>query len=175
MEVLMKTRIRRREDKSRSRLITVAAFSFITMLGPVTGFHWESNTELINPVFSTVFVEKQVVYASEPKEVPVKAVTEPTVEEYIREVFGADAERAIGVATCESGLRKSVVSKPNRNGTRDYHTFQINDIHTKTYGEGFKTNWQENVRVAYKIFKAHGNSFRPWVCAKAIGEKNYLN
>jgi len=103
---------------------------------------------------------------------PVEKNNKSEVEAFITEVFGKDAEKAIEVARCESGLRKEVVSKPNRNGTRDYHTFQINDVHTKRFGDGFKNDWKENVRVAKKIFDEQG--FRPWVCAKAIGEKSYL-
>lgn len=97
---------------------------------------------------------------------------EPTVEEYIKEVFGADAERAIGVAKCESGLRKNAINKANRNGSVDHGVFQINSVHTKKRGEDFKTDWKANVRVAKQIFDEQG--FRPWVCAKAIGETNYL-
>lgn len=93
---------------------------------------------------------------------------------YIVEVFGDDADRAIWMAKCESGLRKDAYNGSNRNGTADYGVFQINSVHIKTYGDEFTTDWKTNVEVAHKIFKAHGNSFRPWVCAKSIGEKNYL-
>lgn len=94
------------------------------------------------------------------------------VETYIREVFGADADRAIGVAKCESGLRKNALNDKNRNGTVDHGLFQINSVHTKKRGSAFKTDWQANVRVAKQIFDEQG--FRPWVCSKAIGETNYL-
>lgn len=92
---------------------------------------------------------------------------------YILEVFGDDADRAIWVAKCESGLRKNAINDKNPNGTTDYGVFQINSVHTKKRGEAFKTDWKANVDTAKQIFDEQG--FRPWVCAKSIGEKNYLS
>jgi hypothetical protein len=114
---------------------------------------------------------------AEPTLVPV-ITPEPTikpaneVEAYIVEVFGEDAPAAIAVAKCESKLNKAALNDKNSNGTTDHSVFQINSIHTKRYGSGFKTDWRENVRVAKKIYDAQGWS--PWVCAKAIGEASYL-
>lgn len=93
--------------------------------------------------------------------------------EYIVEVFGDDADRAIWVAKCESGLKASAINDQNRNGTVDYGVFQVNSVHIKTYGTGFTKSWKENVDVAKKIFDQQG--FKPWVCAKSVGEKNYIN
>ncbi len=95
------------------------------------------------------------------------------VMQYIIEVFGDDADRAIWVAKCESGLRTNALNDKNRNGTVDHGVFQINSVHTKRFGSEFKTDWKENVRVARKIQQEQG--FKPWVCAKSINEKNYLN
>lgn len=92
---------------------------------------------------------------------------------YILEVFGKDADRAIWVAKCESGLRKNAYNGSNSNGTADYGVFQINSVHQKRFGQGYMIDWKENVRVAKKIFDEQG-SFRAWVCATSIGEKNYL-
>lgn len=92
--------------------------------------------------------------------------------EYIVEVFGDDADKAIWMARCESGLRANAVNDKNRNGTVDYGVFQINSVHIKRHGDGFTKSWKENVNVAKKIFDEQG--FTPWVCAKSVGEKNYL-
>lgn len=94
------------------------------------------------------------------------------VLQYIVEVFGDDADKAIWMARCESGLRKDAINTKNRNGSVDYGVFQINSVHIKRHGDEFTKDWRENVRVAKKIYDEQG--FRPWVCAKAIGEKNYL-
>lgn len=92
---------------------------------------------------------------------------------YILEVFGDDADRAIAVAKCESGLRPNAINNKNTNGTIDHGIFQINSVHEKKRGSAFKSDWKANVRVAKQIFDEQG--FRPWVCAKSIGEKNYLS
>lgn len=106
--------------------------------------------------------------------VPAPSLSEKQeVMNYIIEVFGDDADRAIGVAKCESGLRKKAFNGANKNGTADYGVFQVNSVHEKRFGQGFMIDWKENVRVAKKIFDEQG--FRPWVCAKSIGEKNYLS
>lgn len=94
------------------------------------------------------------------------------VMKYILEIFGKDADRAIWVAKCESGLRKDAYNGSNSNSTADYGVFQINSVHQKRFGQGYMVDWKENVRVAKKIFDEQG--FSPWVCARSIGEKNYL-
>lgn len=110
---------------------------------------------------------------------PITPEPEPSLSDkqevmsYILEVFGDDADRAIWIAKCESGLRKDAINPNNPNGTTDYGVFQINSVHLKKRGDKFTNDWRENVRVAKKIFDEQG--FRPWVCATAIGEKNYLS
>lgn len=104
---------------------------------------------------------------------PSAKTTKQEVMEYILEVFEDDADRAIWVAKCESGLRTNAINDKNKNGTVDHGVFQINSVHTKRFGSEFKTDWKANVRVARAIQKEQG--FKPWVCARSIGEKNYLN
>ena len=95
------------------------------------------------------------------------------VMDYILEVFGKDADRAIWMAKCESGLRKNAYNGSNSNGTADYGVFQINSVHQKRFGQGYMVDWKENVRVAKKIFDEQG--FYPWTCGKAIGERTYVD
>lgn len=95
------------------------------------------------------------------------------VMNYIIEVFGDDADRAIWIAKCESGLRKNALNDKNGNGTTDHGIFQINSVHIARRGDAFTYDWKANVHTAKKIFDEQG--FKPWVCAKSIGEKNYLN
>ena len=74
------------------------------------------------------------------------------VMDYILEVFGKDADRAIWMAKCESGLRKDAYNGSNKNGTADYGVFQINSVHQKRFGQGYMVDWKENIRVAKKIY-----------------------
>lgn len=73
---------------------------------------------------------------------------------------------ALNVAYCESRYKKSAYNY-NTNGTGDYSIFQINSVHTKTYGDGYYYNYVENIKVAHQIYKSHGN-WSAWVCAKYL-------
>src|SRR3990167_11423581 len=66
-----------------------------------------------------------------------------------------DIIRAINCGYGESGLRINAINI-NTNGTRDHSVFQVNDVHTKRYGQEFKNDWKTNIRVAYQIFKNRG-------------------
>jgi len=82
------------------------------------------------------------------------------VIEEITEVWGGEKTHEIVTAiTCaysESGLRVNALNTKNSNGTKDHSVFQVNDINSKRYGEGFKKSWRENIRVAYQIYKNRG-------------------
>lgn len=78
-------------------------------------------------------------------------------------------KKMLDISFCESGWRWDAINIQNRNGSVDHGALQINSIHTKRYGNGFKTDLQENVRVAHEIFKASGVS--PWVCSGNLGMK----
>lgn len=153
------------------RKIVFIAFAILSTMYLAERTHFDPAGAVSAPTFDVREVE--VI-----KEVEVPVVKTYTTEReeimaYILEVFGSEAHRAIWVANCESGLRKDAINKANNNGTTDYGVFQINSVHIKRYGKDFTTDWQENVRVAKKIYDAQG--FTPWVCAKSIGEKNYLS
>jgi len=94
------------------------------------------------------------------------------VEDMIREVFGKDADMAIKVSWAENGSRKcDRVSKPNKNGTRDFGIFQINSVHMKKgYSEADLKDCMTNIKLAYEIFSRQG--WNPWV---AYTNGNYLN
>lgn len=77
-------------------------------------------------------------------------------------------KKMLDISFCESGWRWDA-KNTNTNGSTDHGSLQINSVHTKRYGEGFKNNLQENVKVAHKIFKASGIS--PWVCSGVLGMK----
>jgi hypothetical protein len=80
-----------------------------------------------------------------------------TIEEEIRAVFGKDAEDAIKVAKCESGMRADAKNH-NNNGSSDGGVFQINSVH------GIRAKWLSNpsinIRVAKQLFDEQG--WTPW-------------
>lgn len=127
----------------------------------------------LNPVQATVAPTLDIHTETKIVEVDHSFTTERAqTMAYIVEAFGDKADEAIWLSKCESGLRRDAVNDKNSNGSTDYGVFQINSIHTKRYGEAFKTDWKANVQVAKKIYDAQG--FTPWVCAKSIGHANYL-
>lgn len=97
---------------------------------------------------------------------PDKAKGYKDVVDYINEVWGKDSYLGLRLAHCESRFTKDALNV-NRNGSVDYGPFQINGFWKKVYGKDFMTDWQENVRVAYKLFKEHGA--RQWVCYQKWG------
>lgn len=92
----------------------------------------------------------------------------PSIEEitsHIRQVFGKQADNAIAVSKCESGLRYDATNR-NTNGTTDSSIFQINSIHTPEFGDRFKTDWMENIRVAKVLFDRRG--WKDWYSSKNV-------
>ena len=77
-------------------------------------------------------------------------------------------KKMIDIAYQESGLRWDAHGY-NRNGSEDFGVFQINSVHEKRYGTGFETDWRENIKVAYVIYKRQGVA--PWVGARVLGYK----
>lgn len=78
-------------------------------------------------------------------------------------------KKLIDVAYKESGLRWNAYHK-NNDGSEDFGVFQINSVHTKRFGPGFKTDYKENIKVAYSLYKRQG--FVPWVAARTLGYGN---
>lgn len=89
---------------------------------------------------------------------------------YIREVFGKDAEDAIKVARCESGLRADAQGT-NSNSSTDTGVFQINSVHG--INPAYLKDYRINIDVAYKMFKEQG--WNPWVCVWKNGVINNAN
>jgi len=87
----------------------------------------------------------------------------------IQETFGKDAEQAIRIASCESGIRSEAIGH-NSNGSRDYGIFQINSVH---FGKipvkdkvAYLLNADNNIALAYQIYQRQG--WNPWVCKKVL-------
>ncbi len=94
------------------------------------------------------------------------------IKKSIESVFPVDeVENAILVAYWESWFKLNAKRDfyKNPGGWNDLGLFQIND---KYHPEVRNINWQnpeENVRLAYKIFKQAWNSWKPWYAARKIG------
>jgi hypothetical protein len=97
---------------------------------------------------------------------PVAPPAPGSVEAVITEVFGPNAQAAIGVARCESHLNPGAISR----GGGNWGLFQINRAHQRRV-EAMGYRWEDlldarvNSLVAKSIFDEQG--WRPWGCRAA--------
>lgn len=82
-----------------------------------------------------------------------------------KKVFGKEWKLAIAIAKAESNLNCKVISKPNKNGTRDSGLFQLNDAY-----HPYIPDCLENMLRAKKIRDSWGN----WKAWSAYNNKKYL-
>lgn len=105
------------------------------------------------------------------------AVTNAMVYALIQRYFPPQEWAAANaVSACESGQR-NVVSAPNRNGSRDWGVFQLNDggtlqgllsqtgLPSGVFAPALDADW--NVRAAAQLWRQRG--WQPWVCAAKLG------
>lgn len=83
------------------------------------------------------------------------------VTQRIREVFGVNADKAIKIAMCESGLRSNAVSSTN-----DYGIFQIHYSPKRgTYAQLLDAEY--NIQFAYRM-SGGGTNWQAWSCRKVL-------
>ena len=114
---------------------------------------------------------------------------EPTIEEYISEVFGEYAEQALKIATCESGLKPETVGDTNimlydskwdemvgdsigafqiRTGGNGWNRARANGLSAEEFRTKLK-DFKYNVDYAKTIFDQAGN-WSPWyLCSQRTG------
>ena len=134
--------------QKKFRLLKLWFAVFALLLGNVLGTLWVNRPVEATPIISPLGTRRIVA----PK-------IERTPEEVIKYFFTDNYEEAIKVARCENrGLNQAAV---NDNGSStDHGIYQINSIHEKRFGSGFKTSVYENVRVAYLIYREQ--NWSPW-------------
>lgn len=87
------------------------------------------------------------------------------ISRYIREVFGADGEKMLAIAKCESGLNPKAINWGDAEitGMPSHGIFQLN----MPYNEQL-FDWKYNIDIAYYNFYLK-RSLQPWSCAKILG------
>lgn len=112
----------------------------------------------------------QVVVPTPTPTTPSSPTTErERIEEYIREVFGDDAERGLRMLEeCENRTLGVDRINWNSNGTWDFGLWQINQVHGYTREQ--LADYKFNTDVAYKIFVNAGYSYSAWTCAETAGD-----
>lgn len=110
-----------------------------------------------------------VVPTPTPTTPPTPTTQRQDIENYVREVFGDDADRGIKMLEeCENRTLGVDRINWNSNGTWDFGLWQINQVHGYTREQ--LVDYKFNTDVAYKIFTNAGNSFSPWTCAEVAGD-----
>jgi len=106
---------------------------------------------------------------------PKPVQTNDKVEEIICEVFGKDCRMALAVSQAENGTRVcDRAGSVNRNGTRDWGVFQINEIHfNKDFTLEDAKDCRKNIEKAFQIFKSWG-SWKPWSAFNNGSFKKFL-
>lgn len=98
--------------------------------------------------------------------VPADAATRAEIVQMIRARFGPHADHAVAVARCESTLIPSAVHR-NRNGTRDWGLFQLNDggtLQSLGITPAQALDPATNIDAAARLHRRRG--WQPWVCSR---------
>lgn len=69
----------------------------------------------------------------------------------------------VSIALAESGGRSGAVNNANNNGSSDYGLMQINSVHSNLLKNNDWEDPQQNMNMAFQIYKSAGNKFTPWV------------
>ena len=98
---------------------------------------------------------------------------EMTTEQYIRYVFGKDANVALAVARAESGMRCDAQGINKGTNSLDAGVFQINSVHLR---KGWKVvdlmNCHKNIEYAREI--QQGSGWQAWSTYKNSAFKQFL-
>lgn len=122
-----------------------------------------------NQVKEEVGAIQVVVTTPAPTTPPAPTTQRQEIENYVREVFGDDAERGLRMLEeCENRTLGVDRINWNSNGTWDFGLWQINQVHGYTREQ--LADYKFNTDVAYKIFVNAGYSYSPWTCAETAGD-----
>lgn len=153
-------------------------------LAPVKNEVVDSNIKSTIATNNDGVSSQKVVTVEQPAPIvaePIKPAVEKTPEihdgvwewrDLIAKYFPKEQQQnALRIMSKENGAGDPKrVSAPNKNGSRDYGLFQLNDkAQGKRVGydlEQFKDP-ETNVRIAYQIWSEQG--WRPWSTAKKLG------
>lgn len=124
----------------------------------VVGYNAKQNQVIVNAA--------ELIYITPTPFIENPTKDQQTISDYIKEVFGKDADRAFKLLECENrSLNPNAVNTAGNTpaGSRDIGVFQINEYWQGVNGK-FLFNPKINVQIAYQIFKDSGYSFKMWAC-----------
>jgi hypothetical protein len=128
------------------------------------------------------YVEVEAITAVvEPKEVKIEVVySKEGIERLIRKTFPEAPNTAVAIAKCESGLDSDIQSHHTLSYGRE-QSYGVFQIHAKDHDrtatrlglEDYKTQVEDNVKMARHLFDARGN-FKDWTCYNSGAYKKFL-
>jgi hypothetical protein len=130
--------------------------------------------ELLSPVPTSPSYSHSVVFAAELSPKPTLAPdANQSVEASIKQVFGAHADKALKLLTCENGHLNPKAMNHNRDKdgnilSTDYGVFQINNKWQKVGNERFLFDPEINIRLAWRIYQDSGYTFKMWACGQKL-------
>lgn len=120
-----------------------------------------------NQVKEEVGAIQVVVPTPTPTTPPAPTTQRQEIENYVREVFGDDWERAFAIIECESSWNPKAVNDNTEWGGvgRDRGIFQINShFHPLTDEQAF--DYKQNIDYAHRMFVNDGRTFIRWTCGR---------
>lgn len=169
---------------SNKKLSIIAIVLFILVV-PYTFYKINQFFENNKFVFQTpikvaletpVYVTKRAVPFTIVKEVKAEENVSPLTpdQQYLCNLFGKDCVTALAIMRAESGMSNKAINV-NKDGSVDFGCMQINSVHFKTIDVSKVNllNCQDNIDVAYKMFKQQGN-FSAWSAYNNGAYKKYL-
>lgn len=160
---------------------------FIVLLGVII-YSWAYHP-MISPIPPETW-NKEVMAAESYRTATISATATPTIKvstpsatptitehdqiaNYIKEVFGADSQKAFKLLSCENGKLnpKAVNNNKDKDGnitSSDYGLFQVNEFWQKTQKK-FLLNYRINTQIAYQLFIENNKQFNLWTCGRKLG------
>ena len=139
-------------------------------------FFWLNHPqgELLSPVPKSPSYSRSVVFAAEISPKPTLAPdADQSVKASIKQVFGAHADKALTLLTCENGHLNPKAINHNRDKegnilSSDFGVFQINNKWQGVTNQKFLFDPEINVRLAWRIYQDSGYTFKMWACGQKL-------
>lgn len=106
-----------------------------------------------------------------PTPLPDQKPDTDTIDGYIQEVFGNDADKAFTLLQCENSSHNPDTVNTAGNypeGSRDIGVFQINE-YWQDVNPKYLFNWRINVLIAKQLYDENNHTFVMWTCGRRLG------
>jgi len=128
----------------------------------IIGIVWGFTHPRVESVKVKAYTVSNITPSVTPSPTPLPLHSEIMIE--VIRIWGekppAEILKILECFNSESEFKFNAINAKNRNKSVDFGPAQINSVHTKRFGNKFKTDWKENLRVAKQIYDEQG--LKPW-------------